>query len=118
MENKLEQTLSDLIIKKKEKFGNILQKPYKVGKLQSIVGTVIECIGIDATVGELFGIENIDGNVIKAEAIGIKDGKIAYLGDENEVTIIKKNEEINLERQTKEKIAVLICEKIVEEILT
>ena len=38
-------------------------------------------------------------------------------GDENEVTIIKKNEEIKLKRQTKEKIAELICEKIVEEIL-
>ena len=37
-------------------------------------------------------------------------------GDENEVTIIKKNEEINLEKNTKEKIAKLICEKIVEEI--
>ena len=39
-------------------------------------------------------------------------------GDENEVTIIKKNEEINLARQTKEKIAELICEKIVEDIST
>ena len=38
-------------------------------------------------------------------------------GDENEVTIIKKNEEINLARQPKEKIAEFICEKIVEEIL-
>ena len=38
-------------------------------------------------------------------------------GDQNEVTIIKKNEEINLERQPKEKIAEFICEKIVEEIL-
>lgn len=79
MQNKLEQTLSDLIINKKEKFGTTLIKPYKVGKLQSIVGTVIECIGIDATVGELFGIENIDGNVIKAEVIGIKDGKALLL---------------------------------------
>jgi len=39
-------------------------------------------------------------------------------GDENEVIIIKKNEEIKLERQTKEKIAELICEKIVEDIAT
>ena len=37
-------------------------------------------------------------------------------GDENEVIIIKKNEEINLARQSKERIAKLICEKIVEEI--
>ena len=39
-------------------------------------------------------------------------------GDENEVTIIKKNEEIKLKRQTKEKIAELICETIVEDIST
>ena len=37
-------------------------------------------------------------------------------GEENEVTIIKKDEEINLARQSKERIAKLICEKIVEEI--
>ena len=37
-------------------------------------------------------------------------------GDENEVIIIKKNEEINLARQSKERIAKLICEKIVEEL--
>ena len=37
-------------------------------------------------------------------------------GDENEVIIIKKNEEINLERQCKERIAKFICKKIVEEI--
>ena len=39
-------------------------------------------------------------------------------GDENEVTIIKKNEEIKLKRQTKEKIAELICETIVKDIST
>ena len=37
-------------------------------------------------------------------------------GEENEVIIIKKNEEIKLERQSKEDIAQLICKKIVEEI--
>ena len=37
-------------------------------------------------------------------------------GEENEVIIIKKNEEIKLERQSKEGIAKLICKKIVEEI--
>ena len=37
-------------------------------------------------------------------------------GKENEVIIIKKNEEINLPRQSKEKLAKLICKKIEEEI--
>ena len=37
-------------------------------------------------------------------------------GEENEVIIIKKNEEINLAKQSKERIAKFICEKIVEEV--
>ena len=37
-------------------------------------------------------------------------------GEENEVIIVKKNQEIKLERQTKEVIAKLICKKIVDEI--
>ena len=37
-------------------------------------------------------------------------------GAENEVVIIKKNEEIRYDKQSKERIAKLICEKIVEEI--
>ena len=37
-------------------------------------------------------------------------------GEENEVIIIKKNEEIRFARQSKERIARLICKKIVEEI--
>ena len=37
-------------------------------------------------------------------------------GEENEVVIIKKDEEINLARQSKERIAKFICEKIVEDI--
>ena len=37
-------------------------------------------------------------------------------GGENEVIIIKKNEEIKFSRQSKEGIAKLICKKIVEEI--
>ena len=37
-------------------------------------------------------------------------------GEDNEVIIIKRNEEIKLERQSKEGIAELICKKIGEEI--
>ena len=38
-------------------------------------------------------------------------------GEENEVIIIKKNEEIKLARQSKERIAKLICKRIMEETL-
>ena len=75
LENKILDTFSN----KRKKFGNVLHEPLKVGKLNSIVGTVIECTGIDATLGELFGIENIDGNIVEAEVIGIKNGKTLLL---------------------------------------
>ena len=75
LENKILDTFSN----KRKKFGNVLHEPLKVGKLNSIVGTVIECTGVDATLGELFGIENIDGNIVEAEVIGIKDGKTLLL---------------------------------------
>ena len=39
-------------------------------------------------------------------------------GEQNEVVIIKNNEEIKLEKQSKERIAKLICEKILEEVST
>jgi len=39
-------------------------------------------------------------------------------GEENEVIIIKKNEEIKLARQSKERIAKLICKRIMEETLS
>ena len=37
-------------------------------------------------------------------------------GEENEVIIVKKKQEIKLERQSKEGIAKAICKKIIEEI--
>ena len=37
-------------------------------------------------------------------------------GEENEVIIIKRNEEIKLEKQSKKEIAKFICKKIAEEI--
>lgn len=75
LDNKILDTLST----KRKKFGKVLHEPLKVGKLSSIVGTVIECSGIDATLGELFAIENVDGDIIEAEVIGIKDGKTLLL---------------------------------------
>lgn len=75
----LDNKILDTLLTKRKKFGKVLNEPFKVGKLSSIVGTVIECTGIDATLGELFGIENVDGNIIEAEVIGIKDGKTLLL---------------------------------------
>ncbi|WP_138430792.1 FliI/YscN family ATPase [Fodinibius saliphilus] len=50
-------------------------KSKKYGKVASIVGTIIECTGLHASVGEVYGIENIMGDMIPAEVVGLKDHK-------------------------------------------
>ena len=54
------------------------------------------------------GCDWIVANKVTAESNNMGGGK-------NEVIIIKRNEEIKLARQSKEEIAKLICNKIVEE---
>ncbi|NGP87401.1 FliI/YscN family ATPase [Fodinibius halophilus] len=50
-------------------------KSKRYGKVASIVGTIIECTGLHASVGEVYGIETIMGTVIPAEVVGLKDHK-------------------------------------------
>ncbi|HBQ59774.1 MAG TPA: EscN/YscN/HrcN family type III secretion system ATPase, partial [Balneolaceae bacterium] len=45
------------------------------GKVASVVGTIIECSGLQGSVGELFGIHSTTGEMIPAEVVGLKDGK-------------------------------------------
>jgi flagellum-specific ATP synthase len=45
----------------------------RYGKVASIVGTIIKCTGLQASVGEVYGIENIMDNVIPAEVVGLED---------------------------------------------
>ena len=47
----------------------------KYGKVASIVGNIVECTGLEASVGEMYGIQTILGKFIVAEVVGIKDGK-------------------------------------------
>lgn len=47
----------------------------KYGKVASIVGNIVECTGLEASVGEMYGIQTILGKSIAAEVVGIKDGK-------------------------------------------
>ncbi len=56
-----------------------LQLPVKqakrFGKVSGIVGNIVECTGLEASVGEMFGIQTILGTTIAAEVVGLKDGK-------------------------------------------
>ncbi|MEL7833588.1 FliI/YscN family ATPase [Fodinibius sp. Rm-B-1B1-1] len=45
----------------------------RYGKVSSIVGTIIKCTGLQASVGEVYGIETIMDEVIPAEVVGLED---------------------------------------------
>jgi flagellum-specific ATP synthase len=47
----------------------------RYGKVSGIVGNIVECTGLEACVGEMYGIQTILGKSIAAEVVGIKDGK-------------------------------------------
>ncbi|MCH8557581.1 MAG: FliI/YscN family ATPase [Balneolia bacterium] len=46
----------------------------RFGKVSSAVGTIVECTGLEASIGESFCIHTVSGNKVVAEAVGIKDG--------------------------------------------
>lgn len=45
----------------------------RYGKVSSIVGTIIKCTGLQASVGEVYGIETIMDDVVPAEVVGLED---------------------------------------------
>jgi flagellum-specific ATP synthase len=45
----------------------------RYGKVSSIVGTIIKCTGLHASVGEVYGIETIMDEVVPAEVVGLED---------------------------------------------
>ena len=45
----------------------------RYGKVASIVGTIIKCTGLQASVGEVYGIETIMDDVVPAEVVGLED---------------------------------------------
>lgn len=47
----------------------------RFGKVSSIIGTIIECTGLEASVGEVYGVHTVMGTIVQAEVVGLKDGK-------------------------------------------
>ncbi|MFP8488660.1 FliI/YscN family ATPase [Gracilimonas sp. Q87] len=45
------------------------------GKVSSVVGTIVECSGLQGSVGELFGIHTTTNTIVQAEVVGLKDGQ-------------------------------------------
>ena len=45
----------------------------RYGKVSTVIGTIIECTGLEACVGEIFGIHTITGKVVEAEVVGLQE---------------------------------------------
>jgi len=45
----------------------------RYGKVSTVIGTIIECTGLEACVGEIFGIHTVTGKVVKAEVVGLQE---------------------------------------------
>lgn len=67
----------------REKMQNYPIKSKRYGKVLSIVGTIIQCTGLRAGVGEVYGIETIMGNVIPAEVVGLEEGRAMLMPYDN-----------------------------------
>ncbi|MEX0722421.1 MAG: FliI/YscN family ATPase [Gracilimonas sp.] len=51
-------------------------KPIKhFGKVSSVVGTIVECSGLQGSVGELFGIHTTTDKIVPAEVVGLREGR-------------------------------------------
>lgn len=46
----------------------------RYGKISSIVGTVVECTGVEASIGESYSITTTTGKKVTAEVVGLKNG--------------------------------------------
>jgi len=74
----------------------------RYGKVSGIVGNIVECTGLEASVGEMYGIQTILGKSIPAEVVGIKDGKTLLMpfdrvvGMKNGSLIESKGDSLNV----------------------
>ena len=46
----------------------------RYGKISSVVGTVVECTGLEASIGESYSINTTTGKKVTAEVVGLKNG--------------------------------------------
>lgn len=59
----------------RSKLNSEISYAHRYGKVASIIGTIVECTGLEASVGEMYGIHTMLGKVVPAEVVGLKDGK-------------------------------------------
>lgn len=45
----------------------------RFGKVSTVIGTIVECTGLEASVGEIYGIETMMNKVVPAEVVGLRE---------------------------------------------
>ena len=71
--------ISDEIRRVSEKLGSRQFRPKKYGKISSIMGTVVECTGLDASVGETYCIQTVTGKMVTAEVVGLTEKRTSLI---------------------------------------
>ncbi|MEX2601687.1 MAG: flagellum-specific ATP synthase FliI, partial [Balneolaceae bacterium] len=74
METAINESLSRHIGQIRTQLEKGLPGSKRYGKVSSVIGTIIECTGLEASVGEVYSIHALGGKVIPAEVVGLKDG--------------------------------------------
>lgn len=47
----------------------------RYGRVSSVIGTMVECEGLDACVGEIYAVHTQTGKLIQAEVVGLRNGR-------------------------------------------
>ncbi|MEX2479029.1 MAG: FliI/YscN family ATPase [Gracilimonas sp.] len=59
----------------KERLSTDIKPIIHFGKVSSVVGTIVECSGLQGSVGELFGIHTTTDKIVPAEVVGLREGR-------------------------------------------
>ncbi|MBN2725672.1 MAG: FliI/YscN family ATPase [Deltaproteobacteria bacterium] len=62
-----------------DKISKIESGPRFEGRVRNIRGILVEGSGRDGSIGDLFDIETVTGKLLKAEVVGIRDGKLLLM---------------------------------------
>lgn len=70
-----QQSLSGHVQKIREKINLIPGEPKRYGKVSTVIGTIVECTGLQACVGEIYSIHTQTGKTIPSEVVGIRNNE-------------------------------------------
>ncbi|MDI6401983.1 flagellar protein export ATPase FliI [Balneolaceae bacterium ANBcel3] len=68
-----QQSLSGYFEQIRDKAEWIPEEPKRFGKVSTVIGTIVECTGLQACVGEIYTIHTQTGKTITSEVVGIRD---------------------------------------------